>query len=218
MSAINQLVDRVRGNTARTLDVARKRVFGVNNERIDFVIDSFYKLSSRQQGLVLAGIGALFVALVIGTILLYLSRVNALDDNLNTSVKALRDLRSLTQSYTYEEKRYSQLQNMIRSSSRSFRPKPFFEAQAKQFGLVITDLRSDEADLPPDSPLAKDFKQVTVEFRLPEVSVPRLIRFISDIEKSDYFLNFSSLQIRSRFGDRLYFEVSAKVVGYKPGA
>lgn len=216
MSALNQFTDRLRGEVFRGLDLVRSRIFGANNERLDFIIDSFYKLSPRQQSVAISGLGVSFVVLVFGTFMLYLSRVGALDDNLNASYQALRDLRTLSESHAYEDKRFLELKAIVSRASSGFKPKPFFETMANQIGVTITDLRSTESDVDPSSALSRDFRNVVVDFKMPKVSLPRLIRFLSEIEKSDKFLSVSNLEIRSRFGDRLYFEVSAKVVGFLP--
>ncbi len=43
------------------------------------------------------------------------------------------------------------------------------------------------------------------------------MKFLSEVERSNKNLSIENLQIRTRYGDRLYFEASAKVVGYKVG-
>lgn len=216
MSALNQLSDRIRGEVFRGIDIVRAKIFGANNERLDFIIDSFYKLSPRQQTVAISGLAVSFLILVFGTFMLYLTRVGALDENLNSSYQALRDLRTLSESHAYEDKRFNELKAMVSRASSGFKPKPFFEAMANRIGVTITDLRSSETEVDPSSPLSRDFRNVVIDFKMPKVSVPRLIRFLSEIEKSDKFINVSNLEIRSRFGERLYFEVSAKVVGFLP--
>lgn len=217
MSAITNINDQMRSTMSRGLDLVKRRVFGANNERLDFLMDSFYKLSPQHQTGVLVGLGALMIFFVLGSFFFYISRVNALESQLNQGFSALAELRSLNQTYEYEEKRYRELMNIINRGSTGFRPKPFFESKANQIGVSITDLRSNDADLPIESPLANDFRNVVVEFRMPKVSVPRLLKFMGEIEKSGKNLSLHSVQIRSRYGDRLYFETNAKVIGFKAG-
>jgi hypothetical protein len=217
MSAITNINDQVRANLSRLIDLVRRRILGANNERLDFLMDSFYKLSPSHQTGVVVGLCAGLALVVIGTFTIYISRINSLENQLNQGFEALQDLRTLSQTYSYEEQRYRELQSLVNRGSSGFRPKPFFENMANQVGVTISDLRSDEADLPPDSALNKDFRNVVVEFRLPKVSIPRLLKFLGEIEKSGKNLSIHTLQIRSRYGDRLYFETSAKVVGFKSG-
>ena len=105
----------------------------------------------------------------------------------------------------------------MRRGSQGFRPKPFFESKANSIGVTITDLRDKKAPMSPDSPLSSYFSQTIVEFKLPKVSLPRLMKFLSEVERSNKNLSIENLQIRTRYGDRLYFEATAKVVGYKVG-
>lgn len=217
MSALNNIGDQVWSFASTYVDAVRRRLLGANNERLDFLMDSFYKLSPSHQSGVVAVVFTVVFFLVLGFFAFYISRINALENSLNHSFEALQELRYLTRQYEYEEGRYRDLTNLIRSSSRGFRPKPFFESKANQVSISMTDLRSSESDIPPDSPLSQDFRYVTVDFRLPKVSIPKTLRFLGEIEKSGKSLNIHNLTIRARYGDRLYFETSAKVVGYKTG-
>ena len=217
MSALTNINDQMRSTVGRGLDIVKRRVFGANNERLDFLMDSFYKLSPQHQTGVLLGLGAFMTIFVFGSFIFYVSRVNALEDQLNQGFGALAELRTLNQTYEYEEQRYRELTNIINRGAMGFRPKPFFEQMANQIGVSITDLRSSDADLPVESPLANDFKNVVIEFRMPKVSVPRLLKFLGEVEKSGKNLSLHSIQIRSRYGDRLYFETNAKVIGFKSG-
>lgn len=217
MSSINNIQDQVLSAVTRAGDQVKRQVLGPNNERLDFVMDSFYKLSPSQQSSVLAGVLGGVVLIVIGFFGLYFAQVSALEASLDDSFAALREMRVLSQKYDYEKSRFQELENVINRSGRGFRPKPFFESKANQAGIAITDLRSGDADIPVDSLLSESFKYTTVEFRLPKVSVPRLLKFFSEIEKSGKNLSVDNLVIRSRYGDRLYFEVSAKIIGYKAG-
>lgn len=217
MSSLDQFGDRISSTVRRATDYLKKYLFGPNNERLDFVMDSFYKLSPNQQTGLLAGGVLLLMFLVFGAFAIYFSRVGALEDELDQGFIALQELRSGAQKYEYENKRYRELKNIINRASQGFRPKPFFEAKSNQIGVAITDLRSTDADISPDSPLSNDFKNISVDFRLPKVSIPRLLKFLGELEKSGKNLNVHSLQIRTRYGDRLFFETNAKVLGYKVG-
>lgn len=217
MSALTTITDRFRATISRGFDLLKRRILGANNERLDFLMDSFYKLSPSHQTAVLLSLVGFLGVVVISTFIIYLTRVNALENQLKEGFQALEELRVLSQTYAVEEQRYRELQSIINRSAGPFRPKPFFESLGNQIGVTITDLRSNEVDIPADRPLAQDFKNVVVDFKMPKVSIPRLLRILGEIEKSNNNLHLHTLQIRARFGDRLYFETNAKVVGFKPG-
>jgi hypothetical protein len=100
-------------------------------------------------------------------------------------------------------------------NSRSFRPKVYFEEVANKGGVTIEALQADDAVIPEDNPLAEEFSNVNIEFRLPKVSIPRMLKFLGEVEKSDQTLFLSNLVIRGRYGDKLYFDTQAKVTGLK---
>lgn len=215
MSALQNIRDQIQSSIARVVEQVRRSIFGVNNERIDFLMDSFYKLTPQHQTAAMAGAAGVLLVFVLGAFIVYFSRINALEDELNSSFDALQEVRNLTSNYDQELRRYQELKSIVSRNASEFKPKPFFESKANQVGVQIADLRSQDADIPAESPLAQDFRYVSVEFKLPKVSLPRLLKFVEEVEKSNANLNIHSLQVRTRYGDRLFFETSAKVVGYK---
>jgi hypothetical protein len=217
MSALQNVRDSIQSLVARGVDRVRRSLFGANNERIDFLMDSFYKLSPEHQTGVLAGVVGMLLVFVLGAFTIYYTRINALEDELNASFDALTEVRSLSSTYEQELKRYQELKSAVSRSAAEFKPKPFFESKANQVGVQIADLRSQDTEIPAESPLAADFRYTQVEFKLPKVSLPRLLKFMEEVEKSGGSLNVHSLQIRTRYGDRLFFETSAKVIAYKTG-
>jgi hypothetical protein len=217
MSALQNLRDSIQSLVARGVDRVRRSLFGANNERIDFLMDSFYKLSPEHQTGVLASVVGMLLVFVLGAFTIYYTRINALEDELNASFDALTEVRSLSSTYEQELKRYQELKSAVSRSASEFKPKPFFESKANQVGVQIADLRSQDTEIPAESPLAADFRYTQVEFKLPKVSLPRLLKFMEEVEKSNGSLNVHSLQIRTRYGDRLFFETSAKVIAYKTG-
>ncbi len=218
MSALQSIRDSIQSLVGRVVDQIRRSLFGANNERIDFVMDSFYKLSPEHQTGVLGGVAGLLLVFVLGAFTIYYTRINALEDELNASFDALTEVRSLSMTYEQELKRYQDLKAVVSRNAAEFKPKVFFESKANQVGVQIADLRSQDTEIPAESPLAADFRYTQVEFKLPKVSLPRLLKFMEEVEKSNGNLNVHSLQIRTRYGDRLFFETSAKVIAYKTGS
>ena len=104
----------------------RDLVFGKNNERLDFALDSFYKLPSQRRAVVLATLASAFGFLVISIFFLYFSRVNALDSSLNASAVALREF-YVHQAENEEAKAdLKLLEGRIKSRLQGFSIKPFF--------------------------------------------------------------------------------------------
>lgn len=217
MSVLGESLEQVRGAFRPVIDVVKRRFFGANNERLDFVMDSFYKLSSRQQSTVMAAFfGGLFV--LVGVIFaVYFTRLNTLENELSAGYEALREIRSQTKIYKVSQARLDWLKQNVDSKTKAdaFKPKPHFEKIANKIGVTMEGLRSENVEIPKDSPLAAHFREIQVSFTLTQVSIPRMLKFLAEIEKSGKNLTVRDLNIRARYGDRLYFDVTAAVTGYQ---
>src|SRR3954471_19832119 len=104
MSALQNIRDSIQSLVGRVVDQIRRSLFGANNERIDFIMDSFYKLSPEHQTGVLAGVAGMLLVFVLGAFTIYFTRINALEDELNASFDALTEVRSLSSKYEQELK------------------------------------------------------------------------------------------------------------------
>ena len=124
MSALQNLKDQFQSLSARIVDQVRRSLLGANNERIDFLMDSFYKLSPQHQTGVMAGAGGLLLVFVLSSFTIYFSRINALEDELNASFDALQDARSMIQTYDQELKRFQELKAAVGRNAADFKPKP----------------------------------------------------------------------------------------------
>ena len=71
MSGIDDLLEKAKGQWALVSGTVRKKIFGANNENIDILVDSFYKLEPPQRNAAIAGgIVGLFT-IVVGFLALY---------------------------------------------------------------------------------------------------------------------------------------------------
>jgi hypothetical protein len=193
---------------------AMRRILGDNNEKIDFLMDSFYKLEPNQRILVMSGAGASLVG-VVGIILsIYFSSAAAIENELDEGFDALYSLQAARKKLSSEEKRYTLLLDNIKKKSRSLAIKPFIEKTAKSTDVTIRDLSQRSSDLPADVILSEKLKFVNANLNLSKVSVPRLIKFLLEIERSQSFLTVDDLQIRSRHSDKLFFDAKLKIRGY----
>ena len=214
MSVVATFADRLKGQIQVNLKVAQNRLFGVNNEKLDFLMDSFYKLSSNQRTAALAGsIGVVFL-LVVMVFGLYFSLVSHLKNDLSSSFAALHELQSKKAMYEQENRNFEKLVDMVERKTKQVSLKPFFEKIANEQGVTIEGLSDSKSPLPADNPLAERFQEVRVEMRMPNISIPRLLSFLVEVEKSNKYLRVQDLQIRARYGTKLYFDSQAKVRGY----
>ena len=192
----------------------RLKVFGQNNERIDFVLDSFYKLSPGQRnGAVALGIGSL-VVFVVGAISLYFSQVGALERNLSDSFGALRELKKYKVEYQMEEKRFSKLVELIKHKTKGISFKPFFEKLSQTKNVQIKDISEKAADVDSVNPLSEHIKEMLIEMRLMNISIPKLLDFLVEIEKSGHYLRIQDVKITGTYGNKFFFDTNLVIRGY----
>ena len=185
----------------------RDLVFGKNNERLDFALDSFYKLPSQRRAAVLATLASAFGFLVISIFFLYFSRVNALDSSFNASAVALREF-YVHQAENEEAKAdLKLLEGRIKSRLQGFSIKPFFEKISSETGVEIRSTKVKGAETVVLEELSSFLSEQDVEIVIASISLPKLLKFISTIEKSQNYIRVKDLRIRDLSGKKLYFEV-----------
>ncbi len=214
MSSINEAAEKLGERIQDLVERGRKRIFGANNEHLDFIMDSFYKLPPSQRNAVLAGIIGgiiLFVAAAVG---LYFSRVNSLKSELNETFSAIHELQGLKSDLGAIDAKFENVVSTVDRRTAELKIKPFFEKLAKQEQVVIEGLVEQKSQIPADNPLSNRLEEVLVEMRLPKISIPKLLNFLIEVEKADKFLRLQDLKIQGRYGTKLYFDGTVKIRGY----
>ncbi len=190
------------------------RLFGSNNERLDFIMDSFYKLSPGQRnGAFALGIGVI-TAFIISAFFLYFTEVRILESELSESLSSLKDLKDVRLIDIDKEKQFSKLVETVLVKTRGVSFKPFFEKMTKEKSIAMKDLTEKESDLDSTNPLSDSLKEVRVELRFPQVSIPRLVNFITDVEKSEHYIRLKDIKITGQYGNKLYFDTTLSFRGY----
>jgi hypothetical protein len=214
MNVLSGFLDKIGGRLQGFVGIFRHRLFGANNEKLDFLMDSFYKLNPNQRTGVLAGLVAFIGVFVLGAFALYFSQVNRLKDDLSNSFAALHELQALKAAYDIENKNFEKLVEVIQRRTKQTSLKPFFEKTGNDLGVTIEALSDQKTPVHPDNPLADKMQEVRVNMRLPNISIPRLLSFLVEIEKSNRYLRVQDLEIKGKYGTKLYFDSEVKVRGY----
>jgi hypothetical protein len=213
MSALEDFQEKLRNQWANVTAEIRKRVFGANNENIDLLVDTFYKLEPNQRNAVIAGGIAGLGLVVFGFLGLYFAQVSSLNRELNKRFDALYEIRELKADYQREDKRFQSLVDALSGGAGSLRIKPYFEKVANEQGVQIEGLTESKSPLPADNALGEKFQEVRVEMRLNNISLPRLLNFLVEVEKGSGFIRVQDLQIRARYGTKLFFDAQIKARG-----
>lgn len=215
---LGELREKLQSQVDETVGRIQSALFGANNERLDFVMDSFYKLAPPQRNAVLAGVVGGIALFVVGAFGLYFSRVNALEAELNTGLKALNELQKWKLDYEKENAKFESLVGLIEKRTKTFRVKPFLDRTAKSLNVSLGPQFNDKKiPLGADNPLGSQVQELQAEVEFPKISIPKLLKYLIELEKSKHFLRVRDLDIRGRHGTKLYFDARAKIRGYAVG-
>jgi hypothetical protein len=218
MNELKQLIEQLKDQWKSLADRLRMQVFGANNERLDFLMDSFYKLEPRQRVGVLAGVAGAIGFVIVAAFVFYISRVNALKTDLNNAFAALHELQELKAEYSVEDARFQRVLDQVQRKTADLQVKPFFEKVARDTLIQLEGLNVQKNPLDADNPLGGKVQEVKVkDLRINNTSIPKLLNFLTEIEKANNYIRLQDLEIRGRFGTRLYFDAKLTARGYSVG-
>ena len=95
---------------------------------------------------------------------------------------------------------------MLESKNDSLRIKPYFEKMSKLNNIEIKDIKEKDVESDLSDPFFEKVTEVLVEMKLPKISIPKLMGFLVDVEKSNYFFRIKDLKIKGLYGNKLYFD------------
>ncbi|MDE3269349.1 MAG: hypothetical protein OYH77_03585 [Pseudomonadota bacterium] len=195
--------------------MVRHKLLGANNERLDFLMDSFYKLDAKNKNIVLISIVASIVLFIGFTIVFYLAQINSLEDRLANSLLALQRLQERQSHHQQVHQQFTSIASEVARKSQTLQMKPLLEKIARSLAVQLEGLNESEDNLASDDPLNKYLTQRKIEVRLPRISIPKLLKFLAQVEKSPHMLRVSDLTIRSVYGTKLYFNATTTIHWYK---
>jgi hypothetical protein len=214
MASVNEVIEQVKSQWDELNRQIRIRIIGANNERLDLIMDSFYKLSPQQRTWAALGAVGAVTLVVFSAVALYFASVGSLKTQLTDGFRALHDLQQWKGDYQRESERFDRLADQIARRTRGVRLKPLVEKTAKETDVVLMGLNEQRLSLPAENILSQKIQEVRLDMSIQQVSVPKLMKFLSELEKANSYLNVQDLQIRGRYGTRLYFDAQVKVRGY----
>lgn len=214
MESISGITDKFRGMVGDINMRIKRAIYGDNNERLDFIMDSFYKLSPDQKNMVLIGAVAIIFFLIMGIVGIYIVQIGSLGEELNNSLTAYKSLELKSQQYNTKNNEFQYLVNKINSGG-SGAIKPFFENLSKKHKITLDSLNENMQNMQMDNVLGNQFREANVDLRLNKISLPRLLKFLVAVEADGSFYKVSDVKIEARYDDKLYFDTQIKVKGFK---
>ena len=216
MAQLDAVMSQIRGQWDNVVKEVQAKILGANNERLDLIMDTFNRLNQQQRTMTLAGAGALIFLAISLAVLLYLTSVRSLQQDLEDSFAAIQELDTRKKDFQSEEARYNQLIEMM-SKQNAVAKKPQLEKVSKEVGVDLEGLSESKVALPNENPLARKVQEAKLEMRLSNISVPKLLNFLVEVEKSNNLLRIRDLTVRGRYGTKLYFDSLVVIRGYTVG-
>jgi hypothetical protein len=190
-------------------------ILGRQNERIEFLMDSYFKLSPEGRTSVIVGsiIGAIFFVFLVITA--YIMALGSLQSRLDEAFSATNKLRELQQSYSIVDSNFRSLEEQISAANEGLVFISVLEQKSKDLGLTASGFppQLPLTDLPATNPLSKRYQSSKVEFRLSNAPLKKIIDLVVAIESTPHLLRVSSLRIRALYQNKLYFDANLEVEG-----
>ncbi len=198
---------------ANWLAPMRSLIFGRQNERIEFVRDSYFKLPPEGRTAVLVGGTVLGVFTLFGFIAIYIAALGSLQGKLDQAFEATNILREAHQTHLITKQKFSDLENKLQSANQGLVVISVLESKAKELGLATSGFppQLPVTDLPVNNPLADKYQNAKVEFRISNASLKKIIDFVIAIEGTNHMLHVVSLKIKGLYQNKLFFDATLEV-------
>lgn len=219
MSAgLNEAQEHSQSEIPRWLLPVRELVFGKQNERIEYFMDSYFKLPPEGRTAAIASGIALAIILVLALVGVYLSALNSLQKRLDESFWAVNTLRDKQIEFAVNKKKYDELEKRLANVTQSLQILSLLEEKAKSKGLQISgnnksEKPSTEKDFVNSTLLKEQYKSMRTEFRISNVSLQKIIDLVVDIESDNKLLRVTDLRIKGLYQNKLYFDAMLAVDG-----
>ena len=215
MSRLLQTLEPLRSKGYQFLDKIRVMFFGINNERLEFLIDSFQKLRPNQQKLVFAmGSFAIITAIVFAGFL-YIRGVHRLKQDLYHNIAAQRKLSDLSSQYQASDSQFQNLVLEVQKKTESVSSfKSIFETISKDVDVNLASLNEKMVPLSDGDLLSEKMNEIQVDVAMDNTSLPKIFKYIIALERSGNHLSVTDLSIRARYETKLYFDTKVAVRGY----
>ena len=165
------------------------------------------RMSSRERLMVsiAASVLILFI-LYMALVNPFLSRIRKYHKQIDIQKARLQEIVDLRQDYqVLKQKLLNHEQRMVGREDEFSLP-TFLENAAQQAGFKIEALEQASA-----APSTGPYKESSVQLRFNRISYPQLLDFLESIENAEYYINVKKINIKARFDNPDYLNVSMVV-------
>jgi len=193
----------------------RTAIFGRQNERLEFIMDSYFKLPPEgRTGALVAGF-AVGVLTLAGIVALYIAALGSLQGKLDEAFEATNKLRESHTAHAMNKQKFTELEQKLEAANQGLILISVLETKAKELGLATSGFppQLPTTDLTVGNPLAEKYQNAKVEFRVSNVSLKKIADYVIAIESTQHMLRVSSLKVKSTYQNKLYFDATFEVEG-----
>ena len=191
----------------------RTALLGRQDERLDYIMDSYFKLSPEARVAALLGAAAVGVLLLAGIVLVYLAALSGLQDRLNDAFEATNKIQSVRYQHSVVKQKFSELEKKLEEANQNLSLISVLENKAKELGLTASGFppQLPVTELPATNPLSAKYQVTKIDFKVPNVSIKKIMDYVIALESAPHMLKVTSLKIKARYQDKLFFDTSLEV-------
>lgn len=196
----------------------RNVIFGENNTRLDYLIESFYKLRYEVRSRIIVGSIFFGILFFISMLLVYFFTMASLQDRLDESYENVNKLKNIKSSYVAINQNFEELTQNIYNNNSNLSLITVLEQKAKDMSIQAQGFPNKPvlSKYPGHSPLQAKFQIASVEFKLMGVSIKKIIEFSNAVEQLPNKLKISKFRLLSTTDAKLYFDVLLTVEAIVP--
>lgn len=193
----------------------RAAIFGRQNERLEYLMDSYFKLTPEWRSAVLVGGVFISVLSFFGILALYLAALGGLQTRLDQAFQATNELKDFRHTYSITKQKFGDLEQRLETANEGLVLISVLETKAKELGLTTSGFppQLPTSELPAGNPLSAKYQSAKVEFRVSNVSLKKIVEFVVAIENLPHMLRVSSLKIKGLYQNKLFFDATFEVEG-----
>lgn len=178
--------------------------------RINF--DFIGRLSVREKVFLLSG--GIFLSMVISynwVLSPFVERLKVLDRLVSQKEVNLKQVLELREEYLQLQKDFSTIEEKLASKKEDFSLLSYLEkiATDQNIRTNITSMK------PQASPLLDGYRETSVEVKIENTTLDKIVSLLTSIEGSPYLLKVKRLHLKTRFADPQYLDATFLVVTYE---
>jgi len=193
-------------------------IFGENNQRLEYLIESFYRLNHERRSIIIISSILSGITIFILSIIIYIIGLFSLQSNLNSAYNNSNTLKEFKAPYMALQGSFDELIHGIRSSNMNLSLVSLLEQKAKDLGVQTSHFPSKPliTKFTGQNPLVDLFQKESVDFKISGTSLKKIMEYINIIEQMPNKLRVTKFRLLSITEAKLYFDVLLTVEALVP--